>query len=66
MNQHDYMSIERMTISDHKPVCAAFQLTVKSIDEEKRTAVYKELIGRKEPAHKECPYICCIQNERNT
>lgn len=64
VEQLSYNSVERVTFSDHKPVCSTFLLTVKRIDHRKRDAVYEEVLRESDKrANELLPQITLSQNE---
>lgn len=42
----DYLSVMEYSISDHKPVCASFELVASLVDSEKRKAVMQEVLRK--------------------
>jgi len=60
LRQSDYMSIGDVRISDHKPVCAALSMQVRTIDEVARLEVLKELLGPHAPP--KCTQFCCMDD----
>lgn len=61
-----YASIESISFSDHKPVVAHFHLTVKTVDQKRKAAVYEEVLRESDKKTNELlPQITLSNTEFN-
>uniref|UniRef100_A0A915DMG6 Inositol polyphosphate-related phosphatase domain-containing protein n=1 Tax=Ditylenchus dipsaci TaxID=166011 RepID=A0A915DMG6_9BILA len=60
IEQLSYTSVEKVVFSDHKPVCATFNLAVKLIDQKKRNAVYEEVLRESDKKANDKLPVCTL------